>query len=102
MAATSGDWSTAATSGDRSTAKATGKQSIAAAVGDDRYSPFEVSIEVGADGIAAAWAEVVNWTVHTGAVLVQRWKGGCAFLDSSAVKLQDGATVRVVKGAIAP
>jgi hypothetical protein len=101
-AATSGYSSTAATSGDRSTAKATAKQSIAAAVGDDRYGPFEVSVEVGPDGIAAAWAEIVNWTVHPGAILVQRWVDGFAMLDSAKLEIADGATVRVVKGVVQP
>ena len=101
-AATSGYRSTAATSGDRSTAKATAKQSIAAAVGDDRYGPFEVSVEVGPDGIAAAWAEIVNWTVHPGAILVQRWVDGFAMLDSAKLEIADGATVRVVKGVVQP
>ena len=102
-AATSGYRSSAATSGHRSSAATSGEGSSAKSVGDHSVACISDAtrdsvIEVSSTGIAAVIGEVVQWMVHTGAILVQRWDGGHAILVGGGD--DEGKCLKVIKGVI--
>ena len=93
-------WSgSASATGWRGSASATGGNSVAAVTNE------YCTVEVGADGIAAACAEEVFWRIRKGAVLIQRWgdakKSKTAVIDSATLKkFKDGDLVKVLRGKV--
>jgi len=84
----------ASATGENGAASATGWRGIAAVTND------ECRVECGADGMCAACADVVYWTIRRGAVLAQRTSKGSFLVLADDWVCDDGETVLVEHGVI--
>ncbi len=95
-ASATGQRGAASATGWRGAASATGEESIAAVTQATEYS----HVEAGPGGIAAVIGEVVHWTVHRQAVLIQRWKHGNGWRTAVLYgrDYPHEKTIRIVRG----
>ena len=96
-ASATGDSGSASASGWSGSASATGEKSIASC------SNNHSTIEVSSTGIGAIYAEEWWWTVHVGAVIINRWgneQNKIRVFNSVALKLEENNKIHIVNGEI--